>query len=110
MEHFYGDEVLVHVFAHDAMSSWEPPVEFVRKAKLVPSTRRSGELLDECTPGEVYHVPVTNSIYFSENFTDYEIVGTVESPHGLELYCDFYAAFEPAEVARMLIGEGWEKI
>lgn len=110
MEHFYGENVLVHIFAHDAMSSLEAPVEFVREAKFVPSDIRSGELMENCSPGTVYHVPVSNSIYFSPNFTDYEIVGTVESTHGLELYCDFYAAFEPHEVARLLVGEGWQKI
>lgn len=107
IEQFYGDTVKVHLFAHDVDEKDIAPREFVRHAKFLPSEVRSGELLDSISPGEVYHVPTTNSIYFSSNFTDFEIVGTVDGPDCLEVYCDFYAAFRPEEVAEMLTSEGW---
>lgn len=107
IEQFYGDTVKVHIFAHDVAVEDIGPREFVQEVKLLPSEVRSGELLDNVPLGEVYHVPMTNSIYFSSNFTDFEIVGTVDGPEFLEVYCDFYAAFRPNEVAEMLIAEGW---
>lgn len=107
IEQFYGDTVRVHIFAHDVEIKDISPREFIQEVKLLPAEVRSGMLLENVPLGEVYHVPMTNSIYFSPNFTDFEIVGTVDGSDCLEVYCDFYSAFRPEEVAEMLIEEGW---
>lgn len=108
MEQFYGEQVKVRLFVHDIeVPEHSRPVELVRTVKLLPTDVLSGHLMEDFAAGEVYHVLDTNSIYFDPNFTDFEIVGTVEGSDGLELYCDFYAAFDPDEVIEMLGNAGW---
>lgn len=107
IEEFYGTSVEVHIFARDPQSSLEPPVEFVRNATLVKSSVSSGKLLDKFDPDKVYHVPETNSLYFDETFSDFDIAGTVDGSAGLIIYCDFYDAYNPQEVADILLDGGW---
>lgn len=108
MEHFYGDRIKVRLFVYDhSATDFSTPREVVKQLKLVPTEVPSGHLIEQFIPGEVYHVPLTNSIYFDPNFTDFDIVGTVQGSEGLEVYCDFYAAFDPDTVLEMLQDSGW---
>lgn len=106
LEQFYGTDVEMHVFARDAEVL--KPTEFVRKAKLARSPAGSGKLLEKFDGNNVYHVPETNSVYFNETFSDFDIIGTVEGNDGLVIYCDFYDAWNPEEVHHILVNDGWE--
>lgn len=107
LKDFYGSTVTVHLFARDPdLNIFN---EFVRNSELSLSEQKSGGLRTEYARNTIYHVPDSNSLYFNSNFTDFEIIGTVDGPDGLEIYCDFYEAFNLSEVSRILEGDGWVK-
>lgn len=108
IEQFYGESVKVRLFVYDLeVPEHSSPQEMIRTVKLAGTIEPSGHLIENFASDTVYFVPLSNSLYFSPNFTDYEIIGTVKGPEGLEIYCDFYAAFEPDEAIEMLVNEGW---
>ena len=107
LKDFYGSTVMVHLFARDP--ELNKVREFVRNSELSLSEQKSGELRTSYARNTIYHVPDSNSVYFNSNFTDFEIIGTVDGPDGLEIYCDFCEAFDLTEVERILESDGWSQ-